>query len=164
MSVAIVSGKILLVLKGSVQMARIEVSVEIKRPVEKVFAYTTDAKSWSKWQSVIPKAEQTSQGQVGVGTTFKGVSHMMGVNMKWTAQATEYALNKSFGKVITSAGMIIKQHNTYDPTVGGVKFTIAYDITVRGPFKLFSPMLISTMRKELKKSLGNLKSILETRN
>jgi ligand-binding SRPBCC domain-containing protein len=145
-------------------MAKIEASVEIKRPAEKVFAYTTDAKSWSKWQSVIPKAEQTSPGPVGVGTAFKGVSHIMGVSMKWTSQATEYAQNKIFGKVITSAGMIIKQHNTYDPTAGGVKFTISYDIQVRGVFKLFSPMLVSTMRKELTKSLGNLKSVLEAQN
>ncbi len=145
-------------------MARVEASVEIKRPVEKVFAFTTDAKSWPEWQSVIPKSEQTSQGSVGVGTTFKGVSHMMGLSMKWTAQATEYAPTKNFGKTITSAGMIIKQRNTYDPIAGGVKFTITYDITVRGVFKLFSPMLISTMRKELQKSLGNLKRVLEAQS
>jgi hypothetical protein len=142
-------------------MARIEESVEIKRPVDKVFAYTTDAKGWSKWQSTIPEAEQTSQGAVGVGTTFKGKSHMMGLTMSWTAKATECEPNKKFGKNITSAGMLIEQHNTYDPMAGGAKFTIVYDITVRGFFKLFSPMMISTMRKELKKSLGNLKGVLE---
>jgi uncharacterized membrane protein len=143
-------------------MARIEESVEIKRPIDRVLAYTTDAKSWPKWQSILPKAEQTSQGPVGVGTTFKGISRMMGLSMKWTAKATEYEPNRHFGKTITSAGMIVKQHNTYDPIEGGTKFTIMYDMKVRGLFKLFSPMLVSTMRKELKKSLGNLKRVLET--
>jgi hypothetical protein len=38
-------------------MARIEESVEINYPVEKVFVFTTDAGSWSKWQSIIPIAE-----------------------------------------------------------------------------------------------------------
>ena len=42
-------------------MARIEESVEIKRPADKVFAYTTDAKTWTKWQSTFPEAEQKSQ-------------------------------------------------------------------------------------------------------
>ena len=142
-------------------MARIEEGVEIKRSVDDVFAFTTDAKNWSKWQSIIPEAEQTSQGSVGVGTTFKGISHMMGISMKWTAKATEYEPTNKFGKNITLVGMAIEQHNTYNPIEGGIKFTIAYDITVRGFFKLFSPMLISTIRKELKKSLSNLKSILE---
>jgi hypothetical protein len=142
-------------------VARIEESVEIKHPVDKVFTYTTDARSWSKWQSIIPEAEKTSPGAVGAGTTFKGTVHMAGLSMKWTARATEYELNRLFGKNITSAGMIVKQQNTYDPIEGGIKFAIVYDMKVRGFFKLFSPMLVSTMRKELKKSLGNLKSILE---
>ena len=50
--------------KGVAQMARIEESVEIKRPPDKVFAYTTDARTWTKWQSTFPEAEQTSQGPV----------------------------------------------------------------------------------------------------
>jgi uncharacterized protein YndB with AHSA1/START domain len=49
-------------------MARIEESVDIKRPVDKVFAYQTEAKNWPKWWSFIPEAEQTSQGPIGVGT------------------------------------------------------------------------------------------------
>ena len=142
-------------------MARIEESIEIKCPVDKAFAYTTDAESWPKWQSILPEAEKTSQGAVGVGTTFKGTVHMMGLSMKWTAKATEYEPNRNFGKNITSVGMIVKQHNTYDSIEGRVKFTIAYDMKVRGLFKVFSPMLVSTMRKELKKSLSNVKNILD---
>lgn len=88
---------------------------------------------------------------------------MMGLSMKWTSKATEYEPNRKFGKNITSAGMAIEQHNTYDPIEGGVRFTIVYDMKVRGIFKLFSPMMVSTMRKELKKSFGNLKSILEAK-
>ena len=142
-------------------MATIEESVEIKRPVDRVFAYTTDAKSWPKWQSIIPESEQTSQGAVGVGTTFRGISRMMGINMRWTAEVTEYKPTRQFGKDISSAGMIIKQHNTYEPIEGGAKFTIVYDMKVRGLFNLFSSMLARTMRKELKKSLGSLKGVLE---
>ena len=142
-------------------MARIEESVEIKRPADRVFAYTTDAKSWSKWQSTIPEAEQTSQGAVGVGTTFKGTIRMMGLSMKWTAKATEYEPNKKFGKDITSGSMTVEQHNTYDPIEGGIKFTIVYNAKVGGLMKLFSPMIVSSMRKALKKALGNLKSVLE---
>ena len=62
-------------------MARIEERVDIKRSADKVFTYTTDAKTWTKWQSTFPEAEQTSQGPVGVGTTFKGTIHMMGLTM-----------------------------------------------------------------------------------
>jgi len=142
-------------------MARIEESVEIKRPVDKVFAYTTDAKSWPKWQSTFPEAGQTSQGPVGVGTTFKGSIHMMGLTMKWTAKATEYELNRKFGKNIACGLITNEQHNTYDRIEGGTKFTIVYNMKVGGLMKLFSPMIVSSTRKALKNALSNLKGILE---
>jgi hypothetical protein len=142
-------------------MARIEESVEIKRPAEKVFAYTTDAKTWTKWQSTFPEAEQTSQGPVGVLTTFKGTIRMMGLTMKWTARATEYQANRKFGKIISCGSITNQQHNTYDPAGGGTKFTIVYDMKVGGFMKLFSPMIVWSTRKALKKALGNLKGILE---
>jgi hypothetical protein len=34
-------------------------------------------------------------------------------------------------------------------------------MNVKGFLKLLSPMIVSSMQKELKKSLGNLKQILE---
>jgi ligand-binding SRPBCC domain-containing protein len=142
-------------------MARIEESIKIMRPPENVFAFTTDAKSWPKWQSILPEAEQTSPGPVGERATFKGKAHMMGLTMSWTAKATEYEPDKHFGKNITSMGMFIEQHNSYKPVEGGTQFAILYIIKVRGFFKLFSPMLVSTLHKELKKSLANLKSVLE---
>jgi uncharacterized membrane protein len=142
-------------------MAKIEESVEIKRPADKVFAYTLDAKSWPNWQSTFPEAEQTSQGPVGVGTTFKGSIHMMGLTMKWTAKATECEPNKKFGKNITCGIITTEQHNTYDPIEGGTKFTIVYNMKVGGLMKLFSPMIVSSTRKALKQALSNLKGILE---
>ncbi|MCJ7742760.1 MAG: hypothetical protein MUO95_08785, partial [Methanoregula sp.] len=76
-------------------------------------------------------------------------------------QATEYEKNKKFGKNITSGSVFIEQHNTYNPAKDGLKFTIVYDMKVNGFLKLLSPMIVSSMRKELKKSLGTLKQILE---
>lgn len=142
-------------------MARIEASVEIKRPVNSVFAYTTDAKSWSKWQSIIPESEQTSPGPMSIGTMTRGIFHMMGLNMKWTGKVTEYEPGKKFGKHIVCGSITNDQHNIYDPIQGGTKFTIAYNMKVGGFMKPFSPMIISSTRKELKKSLENLKVILE---
>jgi hypothetical protein len=145
-------------------MAKIEESIEIKHPADKVFAYTTDAARWSKWQSIIPTAEQTSQGPVKIGSTFKGTARLQGLTLRWIGITTEYEPTAKYGKDITSVAMIIRQHNTYNPIDTGVKFTISYDVKVRGIFKLCSPVLVSSLRKELTKSLGNLKRILETQS
>ena len=143
-------------------MARVEESIEIKRPVDKVFAYTTDARSWPKWHPFIPESEQTSPGSIGVGATFKGVNRMMGLSMNWTAKATEYEPNKKWGKTIACGSMIIEDHLIFDPIETGTRFTMVYDIKVGGFMKLFSPLILSTMRKEPKTALRSLKSILES--
>jgi hypothetical protein len=145
-----------------VYIARIEENVEIKRSVEKVFAYTTEANSWPSWQSIIREAEQTSPGTMCVGAMFKGTSRMMGISMKWTGKVTEYESNKNWAKNISYGSMIIEEHVTYDPTKEGVKFTIVYDVRAGGFLKLFSPIVINSMRKETQKSLNNLKNIFES--
>ena len=60
-------------------MRRIEESIEIKSPVDKVFAYTTDAKNWPKWQSFLPEAQQTSRTVTHIGLTIKGMMSPSGV-------------------------------------------------------------------------------------
>jgi hypothetical protein len=86
---------------------------------------------------------------------------MMGRTMQWTASTTEYEPAKKFGKIISSGSVLIEQHNTYLPTEKGLRFTIAYNVKVNGFLKLMSPIMVSTMRKELQKSLVTLKQILE---
>lgn len=142
-------------------MARIEQSINIKCPVDKVFAYTMDVKSWPKWQSSMTEPEQTSQGQIGIGTTFRWTTHRMGLRMKCTAKVTEYELNKRWSKNIVTGSSVIEDYLTFEPIEGGTKFTLRYDMKMGGFLKLFSLMLVSTTRKSMKVALNNIKSILE---
>jgi len=142
-------------------MTRIEESVIIRCPADRVFVYTTEAKSWPKWHGTMPEAEQTSQGPVGVGTTFRGKNRMMGQTSEWTAKVTEYEPYKKWGKLIDSGSVIIDDKLIFDPAEGGTKFTMVYDVKVGGFLTPLSLMIVSSMRKQLKKDLLNLKGILE---
>jgi uncharacterized protein YndB with AHSA1/START domain len=142
-------------------MTTIKESVEIEYPIEKVFTYTTEASSWPEWHGTIPEAEQASQGEVGIGTTFRGKNRMMGQTLEWTGKVTEYRPNEKWTKVLTSGGVVINDQLIFDTTDGKTKFTIEYDVKVGGFLKLISPMIISSMRKQLRLDLINLKSILE---
>jgi hypothetical protein len=142
-------------------MTQIEEGIEIRCPVEKVFALTTDAARWSTWHTAIPEAEQTSGGPVGVGTTFRGTTRLMGRSMPWTATVTEYDANNKFVKNIDSGSVFIEQHNLYAPTPDGTKFTMMYDMKFSGCIRLLSPLIVRSMRKEMKNSLIKMKGILE---
>ena len=148
-------------MKKVVLVARIEESVEIKRPVEQVFAYVADARSWPKWHPAMPEAEQTSPGQMGIGTTIRGINKVMGMRMPWTSKVTEYEPNKKWGETISSGSSLIEEQLTFDSVEGGTKLAVVYDMKVGGFLKLLAPMVIRTMRKQLKTNLSTLKSILD---
>jgi len=144
------------------QMAIIKESINIKHPVDKVFAYTTDAINWPKWVSGITESEQTSQGPWCVGATTKGISHLVGVSTNWTGMVTEYEPNRKWTIKTTGVGTVFEEHWSYDPIEGGTKFTKVYDMKIGWFLKLFTPMLVNLAQKSLKVSLNNLKGILES--
>ena len=144
-------------------MARIEESVEIKCPVDQVFTYTTEARSWPKWHGTILEAEQSSEGEIGIGTTFRGKNHAMGQTSEWTGRVTEYTPNKKWAKILISGSMVIDDQLIFDPIEDGTKFTVVYEIKVGWFLKLLSPIIINSMRKQLRLDLIDLKSILEVK-
>lgn len=48
---------------------RVETRIEINRPVEQVWKFTTDFRNTPKWAASRSQARQTSDGPVGVGTS-----------------------------------------------------------------------------------------------
>jgi hypothetical protein len=126
-----------------------------------VFAYVTDAKSFPQWDSATLEAEQTSPGQLGVGSTLRGAHRVMGRRWVWTAKITEYEPNRKWGGSISFRNMQVEEHVTFDPIEGGTKLTFVYEMKARGFLKLLSPMGVRGMRKQTKVNLSNLKSILE---
>ena len=55
-------------------MFKLEVSEVINRPVEEVFAYISNPENDSLWQSDTAETEITSEGPIGVGTTYRDVT------------------------------------------------------------------------------------------
>jgi uncharacterized membrane protein len=143
-------------------MAIIEGSVEIKRPVDKVFAYASDVKSWPKWQTSVTDSELTSPEPMGIGATLRWKTHMMGVKVKFNGRVTDFQLNKRWSQDITTSSSITKNQWTFDSVEGGTKFTLRYDMKHYGFLKPFSSLFASSSRKRTKVALNNIKSILES--
>ena len=75
-------------------MARIERQVSINAPVEKVFSYLADLPRHAEWAAHRLQLQQTSEGPLGVGTTFDSVGHMMRRGFKDQVTVTEHILNE----------------------------------------------------------------------
>ena len=51
-------------------MARIEINLVINRPVEEVFAFVSNSENLPRWRSTSLEVKKTSEGAIGVGSTF----------------------------------------------------------------------------------------------
>ncbi len=70
-------------------MARFERETRIGAPAEKVFEYVSDISRHGEWAGDRLEVEKTSEGPLGVGSTFSCVGHQMGTH-KGQIRVTQY--------------------------------------------------------------------------
>jgi uncharacterized protein YndB with AHSA1/START domain len=101
-----------------------EHTVVIERPVEEVFAFTTDPHNESLWQSTSLETEQMTEGEVDVGTTFRNTSKFLGRRIESTYQVTENDPPHKQCVRITSGPLPGSGCYLYEPADGGsTRFT-----------------------------------------
>ena len=142
-------------------MPRVEASIAINRPVAEVFAFVTNFANATQWQPGIIEARVTSNGPVGVGTTFTWVQQIVGQKMDTSGQVTacnppnEYQWKSTAGPF---------------PLSGGVKFRAEGNSTVLtqyadaepgGFFKLAEGLLMKQVQGQFEQGLKKLKQVLE---
>jgi len=142
-------------------MAVIVESIEIEQPPSKVFDYVTNMNNLPQWELNCVEAEQTSTGSMGVGTTCRGINRAVGQKMSWTSKTTEYEPDRRCSLVVTAGNSRIHERQIFEPTNTGTRFTQVYDMKAGGLLRLISPILVRSMRTQMKKNLSNLKSVLE---
>jgi uncharacterized membrane protein len=141
-----------------------EASVVIDRPIDEVFAYVMEVGNWPRWHSGMLEGRQTSEGPVGVGTTFQGVNQFLGQRMEWTSEVTEYEPNGKLAQKLVAGPMSVEQRLTFETAEGGTRFTLMGEGETGGFFKLAEPLVNRRMQGQLDGDLSKLKDILESQS
>jgi uncharacterized membrane protein len=142
-------------------MVKVEVSVVINRPVEEVFAFVTRIESWNQWDTQLAEVKKTSEGPVGVGTTWQEVRHFMGQRMESSNEITEYEPNRKLSFKSTSGPFPVEGGYTFESVEGGTKFTVKGQAETGGFFKLADPIVRRAVKGQLETISANLKELLE---
>ena len=85
----------------------------------------------------------------------------MGLKTKMTGKVTGYEPNQTWNKEYGTRNLTIKAQYRFDSVDGATKLTLQFDIKLGGFMKLFSSMFASSVRKQMKAALNNLKNVLE---
>ena len=141
-------------------MAKVEQSITINVPVEKVFSYTSDPINQLEWlPSITDVRDVTGEG---VGKRFSWTYKMMGMSFKGESEFAEYIPNERI--VLKTTGGILSTWNwTYKPQAGGTLVNLVVEYTVPVPVlgKVAEKLILRQNEREAALSMTNLKERLE---
>ena len=142
-------------------MARVEKTITINAPVEKVFSYTEEPTNLlESWPSMVEvkDVEQLPNG----GFRMTGVYKMAGVRFDSEAECAEFVPNRR--TVYKSEGGVSgTQTWTYEPHDGGTKVSVELEYAVQLPVlrKLAESFLTRINENEAQVVLANVKAKIE---
>ena len=143
-------------------MIKIENSIVINRPVDEIFEFMANSENNPQWQSGTQEVRKTSEGPIGVGTTFTSVSQLLGKRLESVVEYTAYEPNKRVAGKVTSGPVPFQFETTFEPAAeGGTKVTGGGEGDVGGFFKLAEPLVARMLKRQFDANNANLKDLLE---
>jgi uncharacterized membrane protein len=145
-------------------MPRLDNSIDIKAPADKVFAYVSDVSSHPEWVKWTKRAEVTSASPRGVGATTAGVMQVGPRKENVETLVTEYK-DGEFITRRTTRGMQMTDRISVLDRGDSTKVAWSIDYTPpMGPMgKMMDGLFMARLFDQLMKdSLANLRDQLET--
>jgi carbon monoxide dehydrogenase subunit G len=139
-------------------------SVVINRRLEDVFEYVARGENWSEWATELVESRKTSEGPLGVGTTFVHVAQMLGQRIENGYEVSEYEPNRKItlkaisGPIPATAAVAVESVN------GGTRVTLSATGEAAGFFKLGEPLIARALDRQQDANLATLKDLLEAQS
>lgn len=138
-----------------------DLSTHIRRPLRQVFAFVTTPENDFQWQYGTLISSQISNGEMGMGTLFHAVGHVMGQRIETTYEVTAFESDKRYGFKSVSGPVDSYTLYTFETTTRGTKINLSVETNPRDLFKLNSAIVVKKFTKQYKENLAMLKSVLE---
>ena len=142
-------------------MINVEVSTVINRPVDEVFAFLSDLENNLRWRASQIEARKTSEGPIGVGTTYRMVNNVLGRRIEGEGVVTEYEPSRSFTSVSRSGYLPLEAQRIFEPVEGGTRVTFVLRAEPAGFFKIAEPLVAAMARRRIESEAANLKDLME---
>ncbi len=142
-------------------MIRFDLNTRIYRPVKQVFAFVATPENDFQWQCGTLTSAQISNGEIGMGTLFRAVGHLMGERIESIYEITVFDSNKQYGFKSVSGPVDSYTLYTFEISEGGTKVNLSMETNPRDLFELNGVIVVKKFKKQYKENLAMLKSILE---
>ena len=141
-------------------MAKVERSITINAPVEKVFAYIENPMNELEWIPSLVEVKDVA-GQ-GAETRFRWAYKMVGMRLEGEVTNIGYIPNERI--VVQSKGGIVSTWTlTFGPHDGGTKLNVVIEYTIPIPVlgKLAEALVLRQNEREADLAMANIKDRME---
>jgi len=143
-------------------MSKTVVDIDIMRPVDEVFAFITNFENNPKWQNGMKSCTFTSDGPVGVGTTYDQVASFLGKTIITKFRVIEFEPNRLVKFVSYESTFPLRILRSVEPIEGGTHVHAVIEGEPTGfLFKLLGPLLDRMVASSINKDYSKLKQLLE---
>jgi carbon monoxide dehydrogenase subunit G len=143
---------------------RAELSIEVARTPDDVFAYLTDVANLPAWQSGVHVAQIEDAGEPRVGARIRESRHMLGRELDTTLEITEYDAPRLFSlRALDSPVPFVVRHEL-EPSGDGTRLTVT-GIGDAGLLPGFAAGIMARRaEKQFRKDFERLKKLLEAQS
>ena len=145
-----------------VDMASVKGEIIIKRPVEEVFDFVADEGNEPRYNARMVRAEQMSEGPVGVGARFHTELKTLGRTMPMVVEFTGFDRPRRLASVTRSSMMETEGALMFESVPGGTLMRWSWDVRLRGAMRVMTPLVGAIGRRQELGIWGALKRLLES--
>ena len=143
-------------------MARVEGEIIINRSVDEVFDFVADERNEPRYNPHMIRAEQISDGPIGLGTRFHTELKTMGQTMPMVVEFTSFERPRRLASVTRSSMMETEGALTFEHVPAGTRMRWSWDVRPRGALKLMTPFVGEIGRRQEQRIWAALKRLLES--
>lgn len=142
-------------------MPHFDLTIDIARPPEEVFAALTDIERLPEWQSSAVSA--AAEGDLGVGTIIGEQRRFMGRDITTKEEVTTYEPPHRFDVKSRSAPVDYEIHHRLDSEGSGTRLRVDVEVKVGTMMRIAAQPALKAAERELRGDFERLKELLEAR-
>lgn len=143
-------------------MIQFDLNTHIYRPLIQVFTFVATPENDFQWQYGTLASAQISRGEIGIGTLFRAVGHLLGRRIETVYEVTVFDPNQRYGFKAVSGPVDSYTLYTFEMDNGGTKISLSTETDSGDVLKPNNIVVVKKFKKQYKENLAMLKNVLES--